>query len=109
MHFFFSISLAFAIRCWQCSNIQGNCGDPFRDDYVSPTSFVDCALRGSPYGDSQWTQRLPYGQYNQQWRQPWAQPQPQPLAQAQIFGQQQQFGNRQWNSPVCVKAKSISK
>lgn len=107
---FISISLAFAIRCWQCSNLQGNCGDPFRDEYVSPASFVDCSLRsgGGPF-DSQWSQRLPYGQYNQQqWRQPWAQAQPQPLAQAQIWG----YGpsNRQYgNQPVCVKAKSISK
>lgn len=108
---FFGIS-ALALRCWQCSNIQGNCGDPFRDEWVSPSAFVDCALRGNGNGngngyDSQFTQRLPYGQqYGQQWRQPWAQPQP--VAQAQIFGpQQRQFG--QWGTPVCVKAKSISK
>lgn len=105
---FISISLAFAIRCWQCSNIQGNCGDPFRDEYTSPASFIDCSLRsGGPF-DSQFSQRLPYGQYNnQQWRQPWAQQQPQPLAQAQIWGQ---YGpsNRGYNQPVCVKAKSIS-
>lgn len=104
LFFLFFWNSAFAIRCWQCSNIQGNCGDPFRDDYVSPSTFVDCSLRGTGY-DTQYAQRLPYGQpYVSQWRQPWAQPQ-QPLAQAQIFGPQ----NRQWGTPVCVKAKSISK
>lgn len=96
---------AFGLRCWQCSNIQGYCGDPFHDEIVSAASFVDCSLRGNAFA-SQWTRPYngngngngqPWAQ--QQWRQPWAQPQQGP------WGQQQQ----QWGAPVCVKSKSISK